>query len=450
MAPLATLANALLSADRAFRAFRAGSYFSDPYGQPVPISSGSTTIDLIDEGETVSFADAAESHPVVFAVINKLLRELATLDIGIFQRQRDQDGRLNGRETRVYGTTLEALLREPAPRLGLVDLLQWTFRPVLVEGNALVGKFRPDGSGTTPAALVPLDWRYLSAFARVGGQVEHWVSLQAGTPRILDPTEVVHAAWQAPSSTALGVSPLRPLADTVSVEDASRRFQRSSLRNGARPLGALVTDAKLEEPHKKALSDAANRNHRGVDQAFKIAILDGGLKWQPMSFSAADAQLDATRARSREEVCVAYDVRWSQMADPPSGATIDPGGLARDLHRTLRPWTKLVESVWQRQLIDREPEWADEDLTVRFLFTELLRGSPQEAANRETHLFTSGLTARDEGREALGYPPIGREQDKTPMDPHAQLNPASDGRALPPSTAPDAARAQLDRGPQPG
>lgn len=445
-------ANALMYAGGALRDRRFPAAGRD---LAVPIGGGGGSVDLIDEGTTISYADAVEDHPVLFALHGKLVRELSTLGVGVYRRDRDQHQVPTGRLLRVHGTSLEQLLNEPAPGLGLVDLLQWTFGPGLVEGNSLTGKYRGDGADAAPSNLLPLDWRFMSAFARPGSPVEYWLSSHLGfaDPRILEPSEVVHTAWRAPSHGALGVSLCRPLTRTVRLEDSARRFLQAHLRNGARPAGALMTDQKLELSERTMMREEVNRTHGGVDKAFRIAILDGGLQWVPLSFSAADAQLDQSRLRSREECCVVFDVRWSQVADPASGI-VDPAAQARDLHRTLRPWTVLASSAWQRQLVDPEPEWASEDLVVRFDFRELLRGSPQEEANRATHLFTSGLTARDEGRDDLGLQPIGRPQDLVPLDPHAQLKPGGDratqdGRTLPPSDDPESERYRLDRGPQP-
>lgn len=453
MAFIDQIASGLLFAGGALRD-RSFSFLPGRPGVATMVGGGEGVVDDLEDGQTISYAAAIADHPALWAVYHKLVRELSTLGLGVYRRQRDEHGAVTGRLTRVHGTSLEQVLHEPAPGLGLVDLLQWTFGPCFAEGNALIGKYRGNGSAA-PTGLLPLDWRYMSAFARPGGPVEAWLSshLGFGEPRELKLSEVVHTAWRAPSAGAVGVSPLRPLLRTVRLEDAARRFLRAHLRNGARPAGALMTEEKLDGAKRTALRTEVNRTHGGVDNAFRIAILGDGLKWQPLSFSAADAQLDESRLRSREEMCVVYDVRWSQISDPAAGGSVlDAGALARDLHRTLRPWALMASSAWQRQLVDTEPEWRDDDLVIRFDFRELLRGSPQEEANRATHLYVNGVTALDETRDDLGLPPTGREEDKLPRTPYAQLEPgdpgAPDARRNPPSADPESARYRLDRGPQ--
>lgn len=428
-------------------------------GAVANVGGGEGSVDDLDGGTSISYAAAIEDHPVLSGLYNKLVRELSTLGVGVYRRERDQRGVLTGRLTRVHGTSLETLLEEPAPRLGLVDLLQWTFGPALAEGNSTVGQYRPS-AGAQPTGLLPLDWRYMSAFASPGGPVEAWLSSHLGfnEPRILQPEEVIHTAWRAPSAGAIGVAPLKALARTYKLDDAARRFLAAHLRNGARPAGALTTDRDLKPDQRAELRKEVNKTHGGVDNAFRIAILDGGLDWKALSFSAADAQLDQTRQVARDEFCIGYDVRWSQLADT-GGAPGNPGEIAQDLHRSLRPWAALASSAWQRQLVDPDPEWRSEDLVIRFDFRELLRGSPQEEANRAVHLFTNGVTALDEARDDVGLASTGRLEDKLPLVPHAQLKPGDDtadratppdARRLPASTDPDAPGNQVDRGPSAG
>lgn len=445
-------ANTLLAVNGAIRDARSGRRAT----WTMPVDPGRTDVSVLGEEDgievAISYAEAVESNPIAWAVVNKLVRELSTLGVEVVRHKRDGNGVRTGKVERVHGTSLEELLNEPAPGMGLVDLLEWLFMPGLTEGNSLLGKWRPRGAGTTPKGIVPLNWRFMSAFARPGGPVEHWLSTQMGfdEPRELDSSEVVHLAWRPPSGRPLGVSPLHPLAGDIKIDNAAVRYLLASLKNGARPMGALVAppDAKIGDDDVKKMTEKVNKRHRGVDNAFRIAVLTGGLKWEKMSFSAAEAELDATRARSREHFCVAYDIRWSQIADPPQGSSaVDPGANARDLHRTLRPWGLKGQSALQRQLVDPEPEWRDEDLSIRISFAELLRGTPQEEANRSVHLFTSGIATSQEARPMAGLPeepPEGQEL----LVPHAQLKPA-DGRSLPPSTDPDSERNQVDRGPQP-
>lgn len=429
MTLLSVLSDALLAFDNAIAARRGGGVAGNgtnpmlvpiPANQPVQLSSN-------DEARLITYADSVATYPAIFGVWSKILRNLATTDIGVY---REKDPSDPTKLERVHGTNLEELLRKPAPGKGLVDLLQWLFNPYLVEGNGLLAKYRGDGADKPPTNLLPLDWRYMSALAIPGGPVEHWISYQIGEPRAFLPKEVVHLAWCSPNGSEIGPSPLRSLGTGIRLDDSAARYQVASFDNGSRPAGALVIpkDATTTPADRAEMQEKVKALHQGVDNAFRVAVLFGGIEWQPMSFSAVEAELDSTRRRSQEEVCIAYDVRRSVIAERESGPPTDLKEVLRDFQRSLKPHTALAANVIQRQLIDPEPEWAEEKLCVRFDLSDLIRGTFDEEAETAGYLYTNGIAARDEARKRVGLEELGRDEDCLPLTPHAQLKPEDVGK----------------------
>lgn len=437
---LSALSDALLAFDNAIAARRGGGVMgagANPMLVPIPANQ---PVQLSSSGEArlITYADSVATYPTIYGVWSKILRNLSTTDIGVFRQKDDNDPT---KLERVHGTSLEDLLRKPAPGKGLVDLLQWLFNPYLVEGNGLLAKYRGDGETKPPTNLLPLDWRYMSALAIPGGPVEHWISYQIGEPRAFKPSEVVHIAWYSPNGSEIGPSPLRPLGTAIRLDDSAQRYQVASFDNGSRPAGALVIpkDAQTTKDDREEMQEKVKALHQGVDNAFRVAVLFGGIEWRPMSFSAVEAELVNTRKASQEEVCIAYDVRRSVIAEREQGPPADLKEILRDFQRSLKPHTKLAENVLQRQLIDPEPEWADEKLCVRFDLSDLLRGTFAEESEQAGYLYTNGIAARDEARKRVGLEELGRDEDRWPLTPHAQLKPEDvgktpDARRLPPSS----------------
>lgn len=436
MTILAALSTALDAADRAIASRRPGMDRARwPITVPVPHDQ---PVQLSGEHRLITYADSVATFPTIFAVWSKILRNLATTDLGVYRMDDQNPTKLE----RVHGTSLEKLLREPAPKKGLVDLLQWWFNPYLVEGNGLTAKFREAGPGTLPTNLIPLDWRYMSALAVPGGPVDQWISYQIGDPRAIDPTEVVHLAWYSPNGSEIGPSPLRSLGTAIRLDDAAQRYQTSSFDNGSRPAGALVIpkDTTTTKAERDEMQEKVRMLHQGVDNAFRMAVLFGGVEWRPMSFSAVDAELVNTRRISQQEVCIAYDVRRSAIAEPDTPVAGMVSDVQRDFERSLTPHARLLHNVIQRQLIDPEPEWAEERYCVRLELGDVVRGSYREEVETAVHAYVNGVAALDESRGRIGLPPIDTEEAREPRVPHAQLQPGRDGRTLPPSTETDPSR----------
>lgn len=403
-----------------------------PLNQPLELSGSG------GERKLLTFADTVATYPVVWGVWSKLVKTLSTTDIGVFEDK--ADGSL---PKRVYGTELEKLLREPFPGKGLVNTLQWLFNPYFVEGNSVTGLYYGEnGREAGPVGLVPLDWRQLSALALPGGPVEKWISHQmGGEPRALSPEDVIHLAWDSPNGNGIGLSPLQSLRVSVRLRDSSDRYQIASFDNGSRPAGAIVipADAKTTPEERKEMRAAVQDMHQGVDSAFRLAVLSGGTKWEPMSFSAVEADLDGTRERTTGEVCVAYDVRRSVIEDTGAGGRSLQETLG-DFQRSLIPHARLAEDVLKRQLIDRVPAWKERGLVVKFDLSELQRGTYREELEANVYAYVNGILAEDEARAGVGRGPSGNVGADKPLVPHAQLDPNKvDNRTLPPSseTTPD-------------
>ncbi len=176
-----------------------------------------------DHDVRIAYDRVLESQPMVWAVWSKLVRTFASVPLKLYELQSDGD-RLRVRSQMSHrGANLARMLESPTPRRGATHLKQWILGPTATYGNGLVAKFRPDPEAP-PTELIPLDWRYVSAYAQQGDEVEWWGTNQLGGPeRFIPVEETLHFAWQPPTYGGIGSSPLAPLARTLRLEDAMVR-----------------------------------------------------------------------------------------------------------------------------------------------------------------------------------------------------------------------------------
>lgn len=349
------------------------------------------------------------SQPVVAAVINKLARQIATTPLHVYREDTDGDHIIIRPSTpNDPGASLANLLERPSPRFGGLHLKQWIALPSMIYGNGLLAKYRADGRGNPPTELIPMDWRYVQAYAFVGGPVEVWQTTQLGSPMYVDVLQTVHFAWGNPSGP-IGVSPLQQLAVTVALEDAAQRWQTSSFKNASRPSSAITLPqgANPSEDQMKLMRETITGMHGGVDNAFKVALLAPGASWVPMGFNMQESELMASRKFNRDEVCMVYDVKPSHIGDMSTpgagyGSVVE---VNRDLYRTtLRPWFRMIEETIKSQLIDDEPAW--EGLHVEFDMSEMLLGEPEALAAELVAEVDHGLRTHNEGRKKLRLPRV--------------------------------------------
>lgn len=351
----------------------------------------------------IEFDVLYRSQPWIAAVVNKLVRQISRTPLVAVREGKD------GSKTEITpysddpGASLAQLLRRPTPRKSSVTLKQWMAWPSLIFGNALLAKYYGDGPDFPPTELIPMDWRYVTPYAPKGGDVELWRTTQLDTERYVDALSTVHFAWETCGS--IGVSPLQQLAISIRLEDAAQRLQVAAFRNASRPSGAIALPqgSNPNPTQMRQMREDVERLHRGVDNAFKVALLAPGAEWVPMMFSMAEQEMMATRQFNRDEACSVYDVKPSQigiMSEGEFGTVVE---TARDLFRmTLPPWFTMFEETIYAQLIEPEPLW--EGMCVRFRTADVVKSDPEVLAAQIAMQIQSGQITINEGRDMNGLP----------------------------------------------
>lgn len=346
---------------------------------------------------TAAYDQLYRSQPWVWIVVNKIARGISRLPLKVYLRDEANDSR-----ERVRTTDLAQLIRRPQPRRSTRSLVEAWVGSTAVYGNALTAKIRPS-AGSTPSALVPLDWRRVTAIADGdSNEIIAWrYQMRSGGHLTLLPSECIHFAWWGPDG--LGISPLEPLRMTLLAEDAAQRYSASSFDSGVRPSGALVTEADLTAQQRADLRTEIQDAYAGPDKAGRLLLLDGGLKWESIQQSAADAQLIEHRRLARDEVAAVYDV------PPPAVQILDRATFSNvtEQHRmlyqdTYGPWMGLIEQELDAQLIDEEPAYDGEFL--EFETGEVLR--PDLKARSEAYAKLLAVLTPNEVRALENRPAI--------------------------------------------
>lgn len=392
------------------------------------VEAGGGRIELTEADSaqrTISYADIYATQPAVAWAVNKIYREIATLPLRVYQHAKG-DRTVNGKpafpeEVIDPSNTLVSLLAQPAPGHGPVSLQEWLALPYLIHGNSLVAKFRGNGMREAPTELLPMDWRYLQAWARIGQPVLVWATIQTGQMKWIAPTETIHTAWATPAGASgawLGTSPLQQLGTTIKIDEAAQRFASATFKNAGRPSGAIVLPPEVNVRQDPEITTRVRKQveqvYGGVDNAMRIAVLGGGATWVPWSAGTVEAQLVATRQWDYEEVAMVYDLDL----DGKSGTNV-PEKDARLYKIVLRKHLRMLEDRVQAQLVAPEREWTDQRLFVKFDVNEHLTGDPLAFSDKMVAEVLAGVRSVDEARVALGLQPRGGVADILLSDTYA-------------------------------
>lgn len=180
----------------------------------------------------------------------------------------------------------------------------------MVEANRLTGHggyewiVRSEYTGR-PVELIPLPWELVTPWRDDNGRV--WfgvVNPVTGEPMVL-PNEDVKRVMAYTHDGIHGQSVLRRAAEVINAGRAAQQYELSFFSNGGAVGGTLEADADLngkvqrvkpdgtteEVTYRQVLREEWEKVHAGPRNAHRVAILDHGLKYKPLSISNADAQL---------------------------------------------------------------------------------------------------------------------------------------------------------------
>jgi phage portal protein BeeE len=108
----------------------------------------------------------------------------------------------------------------------------------------------------------------------------------------MDNEDIIHMRWMTPPQSLVGVSPLIQTRNLTGLGLAMDRHLAQWYAEGGTPSSVLETDQKLTNEQAQIIRntwEATHRRHR------RPAVLSDGLKWKPISASAADMEMLGTR-----------------------------------------------------------------------------------------------------------------------------------------------------------
>lgn len=368
-------------------------------GRLKPLDSTARSVPLVG-GESATYELLYERQLWVHAVVNRLSRGVSRLPWKVFVNPDEPHAR-----ERVREGPLADLLARPHPK-GPGYVKQAIVSNVAIHGNAVLVKIRPR-TGIPPVALWPSSFAYWDVVVR-DGAVKYVYNPQMGPGNILyfDPEEVVHFMWWGTRAGLKATSPLEALRQTLLMEDATQRHIIASFENGARPSGAFSIEGTLkDEKALERMRAQLQEIYGGVENAGKIALLEGGAKWLNMEHTLVESSAVALRQLTREETAAVYNM------PPPSVGILDRATYSNiteqhlmEYQDTIGPWATMIQETLETQLIAMEPTMEGE--YAEFDFGAVLAGDPVKQTDTLVKAVGGPFMTPDEARALKNLPPL--------------------------------------------
>jgi HK97 family phage portal protein len=153
---------------------------------------------------------------------------------------------------------------------------------------------------------------------------------------------MLHLRWWTPPQAAKGLSPIEMQKTTIGLALAMERHLSQFYGEGATPSSVLEVDGDMTAEQARVLQatwETQNRRRR------KPAVLTGGMKWKPIQTSAADSQMNETRAEQIAQVARIFRVPAYMIGargDSQTYQNTESAGI-HFVTYTLLPWLKRIE-----------------------------------------------------------------------------------------------------------
>lgn len=192
----------------------------------------------------------------------------------------------------------------------------------------------------------------------------------------LNPRDVLHIPGLG-FDGLVGYSPIAMAKNAIGLAIAAEEYGSKFYANGASPSAVLEHPGTLKDPAK--VRDSWNAAFGGSSNSHKVAVLEEGLKYTPISISPNEAQFLETRKFQINEIARIFRVPPHMVGDleKSSFSNIEQQSL-EFVKYTLDPWVSRWEQNMMRALFS-----ADEKSTyfIKFNVDGLLRGDYQSRMN---------------------------------------------------------------------
>lgn len=315
--------------------------------------------------------DTALKISTVYACVGLLSETIASLPIVVYRYLENEVGRERARNHPLY----YVLHDQPNDIQTAFDFVQMMQAHALLRGSGYA-RIKAGARGFADQ-LIPYHPDNVRKEKLPNGNVRYMVKDDGVTEKPVNNEDMFEVGGLSLDGWNT-VSVVSYARDSFGLNLAAERYGSRFFRNDSRPGGILTAEGALKGDAAKRIKTEWESLHAGGNQ-HRVAVLEGGLKWQQVGISPEEAQFLGTREFQAEDVC-----RWFRV--PPhmvgltSKATSWGSGIEEMnigfLAYTLRPWL----SRWT-QAIKRDLILAPQTYFADFVVEHLLRGDIQTRYN---------------------------------------------------------------------
>ena len=313
---------------------------------------------------------SAMQMTAVYACVRILSEAIASLPLHVY-RYTDT----SGKEKAIQHPLYLRLHDEPNPEMSAFSFRETLMTHLLLWGNAFSQIIR-NGRGEV-IALYPLMPDRMTVDRDSAGRLYYAYTRSDGDARtmgqksmvVLAPPDVLHIPGLG-FDGLVGYSPIAMAKNAIGMGLACDEYGASFYQNGAQPGGVLEHPGVVKDP--KRVRDSWNAIYQGSGNAHRVAVLEEGMAYKPISVSPEQAQFLETRKFQIDEIARIFRVPPHMVGDLEKSSFSNIEQMALEFVKySLAPWIARWEQAMQRALFSQDEK---KRFFIRFNVEGLLRG----------------------------------------------------------------------------
>ena len=349
-------------------------------------------------GGSSSGKNVTERSAMQMTAVYSCVRILAEAVAGLplhFYRYKD-----DGSKEKATDHTLYKLLHdEPNPEMSSFVFRETLMTHLLLWGNAYAQIIR-NGKGEI-IALYPLMPNKMQVDRDENGEIYYIyqrsneeAKTMEGSTVYLRKTDVLHIPGLG-FDGLVGYSPIAMAKNAIGLAIATEEYGAKFFANGAAPSGVLEHPGTIKDPSR--VREAWQSQFGGSGNSGKVAVLEEGMKYTPISISPEQAQFLETRKFQINEIARIFRVPPHMVGDleKSSFSNIEQQSL-EFVKYTLDPWVIRWEQSLSRSLLSNDEK---NSYFFKFNVEGLLRGDYQSRMNGYAIARQNGWMSANDIRE---------------------------------------------------
>ena len=340
-------------------------------------------------------------HAPFWRGVNLLSNAVANLPVNVYRRDGDD------REVDVDHPGQRLLKLDANPVMDAATFIETTVAHAILIGNGIA--YIERNARQEPIELWPLDPQ--STIIRyMDGELWYATTID-GEQRKFPGRDIFHLGGLRHNGVS-GYSAVSLLAESIGVGIAAQEFGARFFGSGANMSGLLMVPGHFAEDKIRNTMAAWKEMSQGLQNAHKVALLQDGVKFQPMNVVPEAAQFLQTREFEVKTVANILGLPPHLLGDTSNASY---NSLEQEnqsfLNHSLSPWLRRFEREAQRKLLsanqrNNQTHFVEfnREASIQMLFKEKVDGFYRQVE--------MGAMSINEVRKKMNEPNIGEDGDK--------------------------------------